>query len=175
MFVSPADNMFTIVDLTEVWVMVDVFEHQLAWVETGLTAEVTTPAYPGRTWEGRVAFVYPEVHPQARTLRARLEFANPGELLKPNMFVEVVIYGGPKRDVLILPREALILSGERELVVKALGGGRFQPVEVKIGMWRGDEVELLSGLDEDDEVVVSGQFLIDSESNLQASFRRMAE
>ena len=173
MFVTPLDNMFTIVDLSEVWVMVDVFEHQHAWVHPGLTAEITTPAYPGRTWEGRVEFVYPEVHPSARTLRARLEFRNPDEALKPNMFVEVVIYGGPKRDVLILPREALILSGERELVVKALGDGRFQPTEVRTGMWRGDEVEVLSGLAEGDEVVVSGQFLIDSESNLQASFRRM--
>ncbi len=175
MFVTPADNMFTIVDLTEVWVMVDVFEHQLAWVQPGLTAEISTPAFPGRTWEGKVAFVYPEVSPRARTLRARLEFQNPDEALKPNMFVEVVIYGGPKRDVLVLPREALILSGERELVVKALGEGRFQPVEIRTGMWRGNEVEVISGLAEGDEVVVSGQFLIDSESNLQASFRRMGE
>lgn len=175
MFVTPADNMFTIVDLTEVWVMVDVFEHQLAWVQPGLTAEISTAAFPGRTWEGKVAFVYPEVSPQARTLRARLEFQNPDEALKPNMFVEVVIYGGPRRDVLVLPREALILSGERELVVKALGEGRFQPVEIRTGMWRGNEVEVISGLAEGDEVVVSGQFLIDSESNLQASFRRMGE
>jgi Cu(I)/Ag(I) efflux system membrane fusion protein len=77
--------------------------------------------------------------------------------------------------VLILPREALILSGERELVVKAQGEGHFQPVEVRTGMWRDEEVEVLSGLSEGDEVVVSGQFLIDSESNLQASFRRMGD
>jgi Cu(I)/Ag(I) efflux system membrane fusion protein len=175
MFVTPADNLFTIADLSQVWIMVDIFEHQLAWVQPGLTVEVTSPAYPGRTWEGTVDFVYPEVHPTARTLRARVELANPEELLKPNMFVEVVIYGGPKQDVLILPREALILSGERSLVVKALGAGRFQPVEVETGLWRGEEVEVLSGLAEGDEVVVSGQFLIDSESNLQASFRRMGE
>jgi Cu(I)/Ag(I) efflux system membrane fusion protein len=175
MFVTPLDAMFTIVDLSEVWVMVDIFEHQLAWVRPGLSAEVTTPAYPGRTWEGRVEFVYPEVHPRARTLRARLEFDNPEELLLPNMFVEAVIYGGPKRDTLILPREALILSGEREIVVKALDGGRFQPIEVKTGMWRDDRVEILEGLNEGDQVVVSGQFLIDSESNLQASFLRMTE
>jgi len=175
MFVTPATNMFTIVDLTKVWVMVDVFEHQMAWVRPGLSAEITTPAYPGRVWEGQVAFVYPEVSPRARTLRARLELKNDDEALKPNMFVEVVIYGGPKRDVLVLPREALILSGERELVVKAQGEGHFQPVEVRTGMWRDEEVEVLSGLSEGDEVVVSGQFLIDSESNLQASFRRMGD
>ena len=175
MFVTPASAMFTIVDLSEVWVMVDIFEHQIAWLRPGLTAEITTPAYPGRVWEGKVDFIYPEVDPQARTLRARLEFKNADELLKPNMFVEAVIYGGPKRDVLVQPREALILTGEREIVVKALGDNGFQPVEVETGMWQGSSVEVLSGLDEGDEVVLSGQFLIDSESNLQASFRRLAE
>ena len=175
MFVTPADAMFTIVDLSEVWVMVDVFEHQIAWMRPGLTARISTPAYPERSWEGKVEFVYPEVHPQARTLRARLEFTNQDELLMPNMFVEAVIYGGPKRDVLIVPREALILTGEREMVVKALGDNRFQPVEVQTGMWQGAAVEVASGLDEGDEVVLSGQFLIDSESNLQAGFNRLSE
>jgi Cu(I)/Ag(I) efflux system membrane fusion protein len=175
MYVTPADAMFTIVDLSEVWVMVDIFEHQIAWIRPGLTAKITTPAYPERSWEGQVEFVYPEVHPQARTLRARLEFTNKDELLMPNMFVEAVIYGGPKRDVLILPREALILTGEREMVVKALGDNRFQPVDVQTGMWQGTSVEVRSGLSAGDEVVLSGQFLIDSESNLQASFRRMSE
>mgnify|MGYP000043006676 CR=1 FL=1 len=105
----------------------------------------------------------------------RLEARNPGFKLRPGMFVEVTIYGGPKRDVLVVPREALILTGERELVVKVLGDNRFQPVEVETGMWQGESVEVLSGLGEGDEVVLSGQFLIDSESNLQASFRRLAE
>ena len=175
MFVTPADAMFTIVDLSEVWVMVDIYEHQIAWIRPGLSAEISTSAYPGRIWQGKVEFVYPEVHPEARTLRARLEFTNADETLMPNMFVEVVIYGGPKRDVLIVPREALILTGEREMVVKVVGDSRFQPVEVETGMWQGESVEVRAGLDEGDEVVLSGQFLIDSESNLQASFRRMAE
>jgi len=174
-YVEPWDRLFTIVDLSEVWVLVDIYEHQIAWVKEGLTAEVTTPAYPGRTWKGVVEFVYPEVDPVARTLKARLEFRNPDELLLPNMFVEAVIYGGPKRDVLAIPREALIVTGEREAVVKALGGGRFQPVEIDTGMWRGENVEVLSGLEEGDEIVVSGQFLIDSESSLRASFNRMSE
>jgi len=175
MYVTPEDAMFTIVDLSEVWVMVDIFEHQIDWIHPGLTAEISTPAYPGRSWEGKVEFVYPEVHPRARTLRARLEFTNEDELLMPNMFVEAVIYGGPRRDVLIVPREALILTGEREIVVRALGDNRFQPVEVETGMWQGESVEVRSGLEEGDAVVLSGQFLIDSESNLQASFRRLAE
>jgi Cu(I)/Ag(I) efflux system membrane fusion protein len=175
MYVTPEDAMFTIVDLSEVWVMVDIFEHQIDWISPGLSAEISTPAHPGRSWEGKVEFVYPEVHPQARTLRARLEFQNADELLMPNMFVEAVIYGGPKRDVLIVPREALILTGEREMVVKVVGDNQFQPVAVETGMWQGEAVEVRAGLVEGDEVVLSGQFLIDSESNLQASFRRLAE
>jgi Cu(I)/Ag(I) efflux system membrane fusion protein len=175
MYVEPEDRMFTIVDLSTVWVIVDIPEHQIAWVRPGVSAEVTSAAYPGRTWEGKVDFVYPEVHPYTRTLRVRLAFSNPDEMLLPNMFVEAVIYGGPKHDTLTIPREALIVSGEREAVVKALGEGRFQPVEVQTGMWRGDAVEILAGLDEGEEIVVSGQFLIDSESSLQASFLRMTE
>lgn len=175
MYVTPEDTMFTIVDLSEIWVMVDIFEHQIDWIRPGLTAEISTPTYPGRTWEGTVEFVYPEVHPQTRTLRARLEFKNADELLLPNMFVEAVIYGGPKREVLIVPREALILTGEREIIVKVVDDNRFQPVEIETGMWQGTSVEVLSGLDAGDKVVLSGQFLIDSESNLQASFSRLSE
>jgi Cu(I)/Ag(I) efflux system membrane fusion protein len=174
-YVTPADAIFTIVDLSEIWVMVDIFEHQIDWVRPGLSAKISTPAYPGRSWEGRVDFIYPEVHSRARTLRARLEFANKDELLKPNMFVEVVIYGGPRKNILSVPREALILTGEREAVVKVLEDGQFQPVEVTTGMWQGGQVEILDGLEENDEIVVSGQFLIDSESNLRASLRRLTE
>jgi Cu(I)/Ag(I) efflux system membrane fusion protein len=172
-FVTPDRPLFTIVDMSEVWVMVDLYEHHLAWVQPGLEAAITTSAYPGRSWEGRVEFVYPSVDPVARTLRARLEFPNPDEALKLNMFVEVKIYGGPKRDVLTLPREAVIQTGARTVAVKALGDGRFQPVEVTTGMWRGEQVELLAGLEEGEQVVVSGQFLIDSESNMQASLQRL--
>ena len=173
MYVTPGTEMFTIVDLSRVWVMVDVFEHQIDWLRKGLGAEITVLAHPGRTWEGEVDYLYPELDPKTRTLRVRLVFANPDGLLKPNMFAEVVIYGGPKQDVLKIPREALIVTGERESVVRALGEGRFQPVDVVTGMQRGGEVEILSGLEEGEEIVVSGQFLIDSESNIQASFMRM--
>jgi len=175
MYVTPSTEMFTIADLSRVWVMVDVFEHQIDWLRTELSAEIRVPAYPGRVWEGEVEYLYPELDPKTRTLRVRLAFPNPDLVLKPNMFAEVVIYGGPKRDLLKIPREALIVTGEREVVVKALGEGRFQPVEVVAGMHSGGEVEILSGLAEGDEVVVSGQFLIDSEASLRASFLRMSD
>ncbi|MBK1722933.1 efflux RND transporter periplasmic adaptor subunit [Thiocystis violacea] len=173
MYVTPSSEMFTIAALTDVWVMVDVFEHQLAWVAPGLPAEMQVPAYPGRTWKGKVDYLYPDLDPKTRTLRVRLVFPNPRRALKPNMFAEVVIAGRPKQDALKIPRDALIVTGERESVVKALGGGRFQPVDVVTGMEADGWIEVLSGLAAGDAIVVSGQFLIDSESSLQASFRRM--
>lgn len=174
MYVTPATELFTIADLSQVWVLVDVYEHQIDWIRPGLSAEISLPAYPGRVWEGEVDYRYPELDPKSRTLRVRLVFPNPEHLLKPNMFAEVKIYGGPKDEVLAVPREAVIVTGQRETVVKALGDGRFQPVDVVTGMRSNGAVEILNGLEAGDEVVVSGQFLIDSESSLQASFQRMA-
>jgi len=173
MYVTPGSEMFTIADLSDVWVMVDVFEHQLAWVAPGMQAQIGVPAYPGRTWEGVVDYLYPDLDPKTRTLRVRLVFPNPQRELKPNMFADVAIDAGSTKDVLKIPRDALIVTGERQSVVKALGEGRFQPVDVVTGMQTDGQVEILSGLNEGDEIVVSGQFLIDSESSLQASFRRM--
>jgi len=175
MYVSKDTEMFTIADLSRVWVLVDVFEHRIAWLRLGLKAEIRVPAYPGKQWKGVVDYLYPDLDPKTRTLRVRLVFHNPDRLLKPNMFAEVVIHGGPGKNVLKIPSEALIVTGERESVVLALGEGRFRPVDVVAGMHRGGEIEILSGLDEGNSVVVSGQFLIDSESSLQASFMRMSE
>lgn len=175
MYVSPGTEMFTIADLKRVWVMVDIFEHQLASLRPGQSAEIMVPAHPGVSWKGKVDYLYPELDPVSRTLKVRLVFDNPEQRLKPNMFADVVIYAGSKPEAVKIPRDALIVTGERESVVKALGDGRFQPVDVVVGMQRAGEVEILSGLEVGDEVVVSGQFLIDSESNLQASFLRMAD
>lgn len=175
MYVEPEDAMFTIVDLSRVWVMVDIYEHQMSWVKPGLDVTIRAPALRDRSWQGKIEFIYPEVDPVSRTLRARIAVSNPDFVLVPNMFTEVTISSDPKARVLIVPRETVILTGERETVVKATGGGHFQPVEVTSGMWVGPDVEIISGLQENDEVVVSGQFLIDSESSLRADFSRMAE
>ncbi len=175
MYVTPSTEIATIADLSRIWVLVDVYEHQIDWLAEGLTAEIKVPAYPGRTWEGQVDYIYPELDPHARTLRARLAFDNPDGLLKANMFADVAIYGGPKREVLAIPNAAVIETGRRSSVVLALGEGRFQPVDVVTGMRSNGMVEILSGLNAGDRVVVSGQFLIDSESSLQASFLRMDE
>ncbi|WP_334223832.1 efflux RND transporter periplasmic adaptor subunit [Thiosocius teredinicola] len=173
MYVTPNMEVVTIADLGKIWVLVDIYEHQIDWLAAGVTAEIKVPAYPGRTWEGKVEYIYPELDPKSRTLKVRLAFDNPDGLLKANMFADVVIYGGPKRDTLSVPAEAVITTGKRDTVVMALGEGRFQPVDVVTGMRTDDKVEILSGIKAGDEVVVSGQFLIDSESSLQASFLRM--
>ncbi len=175
MYIKPEMEIFTIVDPSVMWVLVDVFEYQIDWLKEGLSTEMKVPAYPGRNWEGKVDYIYPDLDPRARTLRVRLAFDNSDGQLKANMFAKVVIYGGPKHNVLLIPADALIETGERSTVVKALGDGRFQPVDVVTGATRAGRVEILSGLDEGDQVVISGQFLIDSESSLQASFLRMEE
>jgi len=175
-YVEPYESMFTIVDLSRVWVMMDIYEHQAPWIRKGHEVKITAPAIPGRHWLGVVDFIYPEVDPKSRTLRARIEVPNPDEALLLNMFVQIELStNAGKQGVLSIPREAVIITGEREVVVKSLGKGHFQPVEITTGVWGSHQAEVLSGLNEGDEVVVSGQFLIDSESNLQASFLRMTE
>ena len=173
MYVNPQLELFSIADLSSIWVQVDVFEHQMGMIKQGRPAEITVAAIPGKIFEGEVDYLYPELDPVTRTLRVRLRFPNPDGELKPNMLADVVIFGGPKRDVLTLPREAVILSGRGARVVRALGEGRYQPVDVQTGIGNSEQIEILSGLAQGDEVVVSGQFLIDSESNLRASFARM--
>lgn len=173
MYVTPQLEMYTIANLSNVWVMVDVFEDQLSWVEVGRPAEVRVAALPGKVWQGSVDYLYPQLDPKTRTLKVRLRIPNPEGVLTPNMYANAMIFGGPKNSVLAIPREALIPSGEATRVVKLVEEDRFQPVNVVVGMQSMDKVEILEGLNEGDRVVVSGQFLIDSESNLQASFRRM--
>ena len=173
MYVTPANELYTIADLSSVWVQVDVFEHQLDWVSMGRSAKIAVAALPGREWSGTVDYIYPTLDPRTRTLRVRLRFDNAEGVLKPNIFADVVIYGGPKRDVIAIPREAVIPTAGAARVVKVTEDSTFQPVEVALGMQSGDRVEVLSGLEPGERIVVSGQFLIDSESNLQASFRRM--
>ena len=173
MYVKPATEVLTLADLSSVWLLVDVFERQSDWVAVGQPAEVRLGYLPGRVWAGEVEFVYPTIDPKTRTLQARLRFDNPDDALKPDMYANVRIYAGPKDEVLSIPREALIKTGKTERVIVSLGDGRFRAQEVIAGMESGDFVEIINGLNEGDTVVTSGQFLIDSEASLRASFNRM--
>lgn len=173
MYVRPKMEIMTLADLSSIWLLVDVFERQADWVAVGQPTEVRLSYLPGRIWGGDVEFVYPTIDPQTRTLRVRLLFNNADEALKPDMYADVRIFAGPKSDVLSIPREALITTGESERVILALGEGKFSAREVVAGMESGDRVEIVEGITEGEDVVTSGQFLIDSEASLKASFSRM--
>lgn len=173
-YVKPSQAIINLVDLSSVWLMVDVFERQADWVKVGQRAEATLPFMPGKSWEGAVEYVYPSLDASTRSLKVRLRFDNMDEALKPNMYADVTIYAKPKRKTLAIPREALIRTGKEKRVIVALGEGKFIPMPVSVGVEAGDKVEILKGLNEGDEVVVSSQFLIDSESSLKASLARMA-
>jgi Cu(I)/Ag(I) efflux system membrane fusion protein len=175
-YVEPYQSMFTIVDLSQVWVMVDIYEHQSPWVRKGDKVEIHLPAMPERSWHGNIDFIYPQVDRKSRTLRARISVANPDEALLLNMFVKVnITTHASTTPVLSVPREAVIMTGQRKTVIKVLGDGHFQPIEVTTGKRADGRVEILSGLQAGEEIVVSGQFLIDSESSLQASYLRMTK
>lgn len=175
MFVKPRMEIMTLADLSSIWIQVEVFERQAEWVKQNKPAEIKVPYLPGRTWEGTVEYVYPSLDPKTRTLRARLKFKNPDEALKPNMFTNVTIFGGASEEVISIPAEALIRTGESERVIIALGEGRFAPREVVSGIESGDRVEIVKGLKGDEYVVTSSQFLLDSEASIKASLNRMSE
>ena len=175
MYVKPATRIMSLADLSSVWLLAEIFERQSDWVRVGHPAEVRLTYLPGRKWEGRVEYIYPSLDPKTRTLKVRLRFDNPNEDLKPNMYANVKIFGGPKDDTIVIPIEALIRTGREERVVLALGEGRFASRQVESGIESGDWVEILGGISPGDKVVVSGQFLIDSEANLKASMARMTD
>lgn len=174
MYVKPKNNLMTLADLSSIWVQAEVFEGQADWVGIGQRADVRLSFIPGRTWHGKVDYIYPTLDPKTRTLRVRLQFDNTDEAIKPNMYAAVTIYAGPEHNVLNIPREALIRTGEKQRVIVTRGKGRFAQKEVVAGMESGDRVEIKQGLKPGDTVVTSGQFLIDSEASLKASFLRMS-
>ena len=143
-------------------------------VKVGQHAEVSLSYHPGKIWQGNVEYIYPDLDPKTRTLKVRLRFDNPDERLKPNMYANIRIFGGPSEDTIVVPIEALIRTGREERVVISLGGGRFEARSVTAGMESGDFVEILQGIEEGDLVVTSGQFLIDSEASMRASLTRMS-
>ena len=175
MFVKPSMTVMTLGDLSSVWLLAEVFERQSAWVEVGQLAEVSLSYLPGKTWQGKVEYIYPSLDPKTHTLKVRLRFDNPGEQLKPNMYANVKIFGGAKEDTIVIPLEGLIRSGREERVIIALGEGRFEARQVLAGIESGNYVEIIKGVKAGESIVVSGQFLIDSEASMRGSLIRMTD
>lgn len=173
MFVKPSVNVMSLGDLSSVWLLAEVFEKQAQWVRVGQDAEVRLSYVPGHVWQGKVEYIYPSLDPKTRTLKVRLRFENPDEGLKPNMYANVRIFGGPKENIIVLPLEGLIRTGREERVIIDLGEGRFEARDVVSGIESGDYVEIIQGVDEGEQVVTSGQFLIDSEASMRAGIKRM--
>ncbi|MEZ5451103.1 MAG: efflux RND transporter periplasmic adaptor subunit, partial [Thiolinea sp.] len=151
-YVTPGDVMYSIADLSSIWVIVDVFPDQAGWVEKGARASMTIDALAEHNWEGRVDYIYPELNPKTRTLQVRLKFPNKDGLLKPNMFANIRISNRPATGVLAIPREALIPSGDGYRVVKVTEANHYQPVEVKTGIKTENTVQILEGLAAGDEI-----------------------
>jgi Cu(I)/Ag(I) efflux system membrane fusion protein len=167
-YLNPGDTPYEITDLSSVWVSSDIYESDLMAVNIGMTATLTMNAYPDKPFEGRVVFIDPVLDPKTRTVRLYVNVANPAAELKPEMYCEVLLHS-KDREGLRIPLDAVIRAGTRNVVFLALGGGRFSPQEVQLGVKSGDQIEVLSGLAEGQEVVVHANFLVDSESQLRAS------
>ncbi|MYA65876.1 MAG: efflux RND transporter periplasmic adaptor subunit [Gammaproteobacteria bacterium] len=172
-FVGPGTTLMSIGTLNDVWVEAEVFERQAALVEAGLPVTMSLDYLPGRLWEGSVDYVYPTLDAQTRTARVRLRFENPDGLLKPNMFAQVTILADAADDVLAIPREAVIRTARQDRVVLAAGDGRFKSVAVSLGRLDDQYAEITQGVAEGEQVVVSAQFLLDSESSQTSDFMRM--
>ena len=165
--VAAGQRLFRIADLDQIWVEADVFEAELARIAKGQAATITVPALPGRTLEGKVAYVYPYLDPASRTGRVRIALANRGLELKPDMFATVA-FQLPLGERLQIPSAAVVYTGPRRLVFVDLGDGRLAPREVVIGARSGERAEVLSGLAEGDAIVVSGNFLVAAESRVRS-------
>jgi hypothetical protein len=168
LFVEPNTRLYTVADLSRVWVYAQVFQDDLGRVKPGDTAQVTVDAYPGRVFSGRMESILPQVDPATRTVRVRLEVANPNVPLKPGMFVNVDLKTNLGRQ-LVVPASAVLQSGTRQLVFTADPSGRMEPKEVTLGPRIGDAFVVLKGLQVGQQIVTSTNFLIDSESQLQAA------
>ncbi|THF64461.1 efflux RND transporter periplasmic adaptor subunit [Pseudothauera rhizosphaerae] len=170
----PGEALFRIADLSRVWVIAEVFEHDLGRVEVGQQASVTLDAFPGRRFEAKVAYLYPTLNAATRSTPVRLELDNRDGLLRPGMFAQVELAGGGGAR-LTVPTSAVIDDGDRQVVLVALGEGRFKPQAVRLGERGREFVEVLEGLAEGERVVVSANFLIDSESRLKAALSNLGD
>lgn len=174
-FVTPETELYTIADLYRIWVYVDIYEDELPWVSKGDEAEMSVAGVPGKIFKGKVTYIYPYLEAKTRTNKVRLEFDNPDLVLKPEMFANVTLKTSRQIDAIVVPSEAIVRTGERDLVFIVKGGGRFEPRDVTLGVTTEGEVQIVKGLKAGERIVTSSQFLIDSESKLNEATAKMLE
>ena len=165
-------EIYSIADLSTIWLMADIYEYEAQNVKIGQKALMSLTYEPDRQFEGKVTYIYPSLNNTTRTLKARIEFRNPQFLLKPDMYANVELITNQGTGVMI-PEEALLDTGTRKVVIVQTGEGLFQPVEVTVGTRSGGNIEIIKGLKPGDKVITSGNFLIDSESQLKAALESM--
>ncbi|CAH1542183.1 Cobalt/zinc/cadmium efflux RND transporter, membrane fusion protein, CzcB family [Vibrio rotiferianus] len=172
-YLSPAQAVISAGPLDNVWVDAEVFERQAHWMKAGSQATMTLDAIPGNEWQGVVDYVYPILDPKTRTLRVRLKFPNQNGALKPNMFANIALQPVTDDAVLTIPKSSVIRSGGMTRVVLAEGDGKYRSARIEVGREAGEQIEVLQGLKQDDKIVTSAHFMLDSESSQSADLSRI--
>jgi RND family efflux transporter MFP subunit len=169
MYVREGTPLYEIADLSTVWTEVEIYEQDMSNIRINSPAVLITPAYPGREFHGKVGFIYPYLNPVTRTVKTRIELQNPDGLLKPAMYVDALIKSPSVSRSLVVPSSAVLHTGKRNIAYVSLGDGQYEGRDIVIGARSGDYYPVLSGLKENEDVVVTGNFLIDSQSQLAGS------
>jgi len=171
--VTPASELYQIADLSRVWVLADLYEYEISWVKVGDEAKLRIASLPGRDFTGHITYIYPYLDPKTRTNKVRIEFDNPDGLLKPDMFGDVTIVAGRTKSGVFVPRESVLMTGKKAHLFVQTAPGRFEPRTVRTGTRSNGMIEILKGVNAGELVVVSGQFLIDSESSIREAAAKM--
>jgi Cu(I)/Ag(I) efflux system membrane fusion protein len=174
-YVTPGSELYQIADLSTVWVYADIYEYELPWVNEGDPVEMTLTSLPGRVLTGTVSYIFPYAESKTRTTKVRIIFENPEMVLRPEMFADITIRSQNTATVVVVPAEAIIRSGEYSQVFVMKEEGVFEPRKVELGVESGGKVAVLEGIQAGEEVVVSAQFLIDSESSLREATAKMTQ
>ena len=174
-FVTPKTELYKLVDLSQVWVLADIYEYELPWVKEGDEVDMTLASVPGRTFKGRLAYVYPYAEAKTRTTKVRLVFDNTDLVLRPDMLADVSIKANAQDNAIVIPSEAVVRSGGRTQVFVVREPGKFEPRNVDLGIESQGRVSVVSGLAAGEVVVTSAQFLVDSESKLREATAKMMD
>ncbi|MEQ8733294.1 MAG: efflux RND transporter periplasmic adaptor subunit [Rhodospirillaceae bacterium] len=172
-FVNPGTPLFKIADLSKVWVIADIYEYEMPWVDVGAKASMNVESLPGQVFKGTVSYIYPYLEPRTRTVKVRMEFDNPDLALKPDTYATVKLESVQSLEAAVVPSEAVIRSGTRNALFVVKSEGQFEPRVVTLGVVADGLIQILDGVEPGEEVITSGQFLIDSESNLREALSRM--